>query len=151
MFKKFSFSGTGNLILKPVLVCALSLRMYGCECHAWVCVQSSVGAIIKLEKARFSLFSHCSDATFLQCCMKAEHCYSQCQCLCWPWTCCSKHQMLVRSSEFLFSFRNARLSIPALSSPGWGNKAGLLLFGHLSHPLVNSCGGHWGFYACVYV
>lgn len=44
-------------------------------------------------------------------------------------------------SFFLFSFTNARLSVPALASPE-GNKASVLLFGNLSHPHVNNCAGH---------
>lgn len=51
---------------------------------------------------------------------------------------------------FLFSFRNARLSVPAPASPE-GNKASLLLFGNLSQPHVNNCAGHCGGFIYAHV
>lgn len=79
-----------------------------------------------------------------------EWCQGQFQCFFWPKTCCFKRQKPIRRPEFLFSFRNARLSVPAHASPQRGIKAGLLIFGNSSHPHVNSCVGHWGVYLCVW-
>lgn len=98
---------------------------------------SSAGAAVKPWKPIFWQISLLS-FHFCNTCFHVRHHVGQ-------RTCSPKHQKLVRRPKFLFSFRNASLSVPALASPE-GNKAGLLLFGNLSRPLVNNCTGHCGVY-----